>query len=163
MMIKEEISPKTIEHFWNLVNKRNPDECWEWQGADSGNGYGSFSIKSHSVLAHRFSWVIHNGTIPPGEGYHGTCVLHKCDNRKCVNPHHLFLGTQHDNMKDMASKGRGNGKATAKLTLQQVSEIKDILASPHHWPLTLRQIAKDYGVSHNTIWLIKHDLVWKNP
>lgn len=161
-MNKEQIPTKTIERFWSLVDKRNSDECWEWQGADTGRGYGSFSVKNLCSRAHRFSWIIHNDIIPPHESYHGICVLHKCDNKKCVNPNHLFLGTQADNMKDMANKGRGNGKATAKLTPEQVLEIKAILASPRHWPSTLRQIAKDYGVSHNTIWLIERGLSWRN-
>lgn len=65
-------------------------------------------------------------------------------------------------MKDMATKKRGNGRGLSKLKPEQVSEIKKALSSPRRWPLTLRQIAKDYGVSHNTIWLIEHDLMWKN-
>jgi hypothetical protein len=58
------------------------------------------------MLAHRVSWVLHNGDIPEGEGWHGTVVMHKCDNPKCVNPEHLMLGTQSDNVKDMIVKNR---------------------------------------------------------
>lgn len=161
-MNNEQIIARAIKHFWNLVDKRSSDECWEWQGTLNEGGYGYFYVKDLCSLAHRFSWITHNGNIPPNDSYHGTCVLHKCDNRKCVNPNHLFLGTQNDNMKDMAAKGRGNGRGVAKLSPKQISEIKDILAAPRCWPLTLRQIAKDYGVSHNTIWLIEHNLMWRD-
>ena len=89
--------------------------CWNWQGAPSNWGYGviagpingkRYVKKGQQMLAHRVSWIIHYGDIPEGEGSHGTCVMHKCDNRLCVNPDHLMLGTQSDNVKDMIEKGR---------------------------------------------------------
>lgn len=76
--------------------------CWEWTGKRSWNGYGRTSINRRQTGAHQMSWEIHNGKIPDG-----MCVLHKCDNRGCVNPNHLFLGTKKDNTKDMMNKGRG--------------------------------------------------------
>lgn len=89
--------------------------CWNWTGSLFNGGYGRISgwlVKPNGVekvremLAHRASWIIHNGDIPKGEGVHGTVVLHKCDNRACINPDHLMLGTQSDNVKDMIAKGR---------------------------------------------------------
>ena len=91
---------KVLERFWPKVRKT--DECWEWIAGTRGKtGYGSFKIDGEVIDTHRVSWMIHFGPIPEDK-----FVLHKCDNRKCVRPDHLFLGTQLDNVRDMISKGR---------------------------------------------------------
>lgn len=101
---------KPIEdRFWGKVDRRGLDECWKWLGAKAPHGYGQIGTKSSKhMLAHRFSYELHYGPIPDNDTYHGTCVLHKCDNPSCVNPAHLFLGTQSDNVADMIAKGRDN-------------------------------------------------------
>lgn len=94
--------PSMEERFWSKVDLKGPDDCWEWQASKLPDGYGSFGVRSRVVdKAHRVSWVLKNGPIPDGMS-----VCHRCDNPPCVNPDHLFLGTQQDNMKDMVSKGR---------------------------------------------------------
>ena len=91
------------ERFWPKVDVRGPDECWPWR-ATQWRGYGKIGIGGATgtdVRAHRVSWEIHNGPIPAG-----MLVCHRCDAPSCVNPAHLFLGTQRDNMADMLAKGR---------------------------------------------------------
>lgn len=97
----------TEERFWAKVDKSGgPDACWTWTASLSASGYGRFNDGRRDVKAHRYAWASANGAIPPGEGYHGTCVLHACDHPPCVNPAHLFLGTQVVNLADMRTKGR---------------------------------------------------------
>lgn len=91
---------KVLARYW--IKVRKTDECWEWIAGKRGKtGYGSFKINGVVIDTHRVSWMIHFGPIPDGK-----CVLHKCDNRVCIRPDHLFLGTQLDNIRDMDKKGR---------------------------------------------------------
>lgn len=103
------------ERFWNFINKDGPlplacperGPCWIWRGSTTKD-YGMLKGTAYNnMLAHRVSWMLHNGPIPDGLD-----ICHYCDNPTCINPHHLFIGTHKDNMMDMASKGRARNQYT---------------------------------------------------
>ena len=116
-----------LARIWDRINKCDYG-CWEWTGPVS-HGYGIISIgRNSSMHVHRAAWITINGPIPKGKS-----VLHKCDNRRCARLDHLFLGTQADNMKDMANKGRslkGNENPArvkpVKLNWEKVREIRKL-------------------------------------
>ena len=91
-------------NFLKKIHKT--DSCWIWTAFKETNGYGKVFIQGSKRAAHRISYILHRGNIPKGMGYHGTVVMHTCDNRACVNPGHLTLGSQKDNMHDAKIKGR---------------------------------------------------------
>jgi len=118
-------------------------------------GYGYKRIGKKRYRVHRLAYEDWYGPIPKG-----MMVLHKCDNRKCYNPEHLFLGTAKDNAIDMVNKGRHNaGKGNSKLTEEQVKEIRDKYI-PWKYPTT--RLAKEYDVDISTIHYIVHGKTWRN-
>lgn len=145
----------TIDRFWGKVDIQGRNDCWEWIGAKQSNGYGNFSFNSCYILAHRFCWLIYFGKIPDG-----LFVLHHCDNRRCLNPKHLFLGTQKDNLKDMDLKGRrcrGEKHHNSKLSENQIYEIRKKYIP---WKYTQKKLSEEYGVSHKAISLIVNRKRW---
>ena len=144
-----------MQRFYNKVNKDGPNGCWEWAAYRNHDDYGGFWLDGEMKRAHRTSWMLEHGSIP--DGLH---VLHHCDNRKCVNPDHLWLGTHADNMRDMAEKGRaasnpqpGETNGRAKLTEADIPAIR----ADNRF---LRVIAAEYGVSPKQISRIKRRERW---
>lgn len=148
-----------VTRFWQKVDRRSPNDCWLWTGGMHASGYGSGCTDKNSeeqILAHRLSWQLHFGSIPDG-----LFVCHHCDNRPCVNPAHLFLGTPADNTRDMVQKNRqvqGESTRTAKLTISQVAEIRSRFANGE----TQTDIARNYNVSKSCIYLIVRSKNWKS-
>lgn len=132
------------DRFWSRVTKI--DTCWLWQGKPMKVGYGYISDESgKDSYAHRVSWIMHNGPIPAG-----SCVLHKCDVRLCVNPEHLFLGTRTDNQQDAANKGRlphGEKHWNTKLSDDDVLGIIDYVKDG----ISHSRTAKMFGVCRQTV------------
>lgn len=133
--------------------------CWLWTAACAGQmGYGQIKLPKQrkQEYAHRAAYMIYHGEIPVGMQ-----VCHRCDNPKCVNPDHLFIGTSHDNHLDMKAKGRhlyGEKNLMAKLNLEQVTKIHEMLKIG----IPQKRIAMAYGVSSITISRIKRHLRWKH-
>jgi hypothetical protein len=159
--------------FWAKVRKCSGDGCWPWTGGkiSSKRPYGVLQFNRRapgerrgvylirkSYKAHRISWQIHFGPIPDG-----LFVCHKCDNPPCVRPDHLFLGTALENRHDAMKKGRLTGPTNsfggARLTENQVREIRQ-LAADH--AMTYKQLCAKYGVTQPTIWEIIKRHSWRH-
>lgn len=142
--------------FWARVEKRGEGECWIWTGTSAGPGYGKISSHGKQVYAHRLAWELANGP-----SYPSLFVLHKCDNRLCCNPAHLYLGTQADNVRDRDSRGRtarGDSSGVAKLNSQAVKVIR------WAWGRGVKQarLAALFHVGPCNIWNIVHNRSWKH-
>jgi hypothetical protein len=142
------------DRFWEKVDKAGG--CWLWTAAKGSNGYGNFvAYKGEAPTgAHRMSWELTFGEIPDG-GF----VLHRCDNRLCVRPSHLFLGTQADNLRDMHAKGRwrymprdqrGERNPNSVASDAKVAMMLADIARGQ----SIRSVAREYGVKYHTLWAI---------
>lgn len=136
------------------VKVNNVTQCWEWTGAINNNGYGQLTRNGKHVLAHRFFYEQLIGPLPEG-----MLACHRCDNRSCVNPRHLFAGTQADNLADAVQKRRhryGAQSASAKLTDESIRAIRAVTGQSQN------QIASMFGVSRSTIADIQCGRTWKH-
>jgi hypothetical protein len=142
--------------LWSRVVKT--ESCWLWQGRATQFGHGRLRYLGRAWMAHRLVWHLTYGPIPDG-----MLVCHHCDNPRCVNPDHLFLGTYSDNTQDMLRKGRGNPPIgerapAAKLTREQVRAIRDEYAAGG---VFYHQLGTKYGVSEAMVHAIVARKQWK--
>lgn len=144
----------------DVLHKYIEDEngCWVWQAGLTPKGYGTMRWSGSNHMAHRLSWMHHNGPIP-----NGLFVLHHCDNPPCINPEHLWLGTHNDNAQDRVAKersfiGAGSDNKHAILNEIQVLEIRKSLKAG----VTCAELATKYMVSWPTIKLIKIGKTWSH-
>lgn len=144
----------TQDDFWSNVNKT--DGCWEWKRAKNKRGYGVYSFENKKQLTHRLSYMFTHGELPSS-----ILVCHKCDNPKCVNPDHLFAGTQTDNMNDMVIKGSGRNNYNRKISIE---DIKIIRAKYPHCPKdgTVKELAKKYGINESSMTKIINRKTYKH-
>jgi hypothetical protein len=163
----EHLFYKSVWHrFWEKVDKENSEKyydgtrCWEWKNAIDGGGYGVLMI-NHSPYtrekAHRFSWLIHNGVIPKD-----MYVLHACDNPPCVNPKHLFLGSNLINMQDKVRKERqsrlfGDKNGRCLMTKEKVIEMRKLYSTGKY---SYRKLIKMFGISQTQVARILHKESW---
>ena len=143
-----------IKEFWKKVEIKGLNDCWPWLAGKSG-GYGQFWNGEKHINAHVYSYELKNGKMPVG--YYG---CHSCDNQICVNPEHIFAGTQSENMQDMERKKRSNHPKgvthkRAKITEYQVQMIRKDKRSNV-------TIAKELNLGHSTIRDIKKRITWKH-
>jgi len=151
----------TNERFLGKMKINQETGCWEWEGGKNKKGYGQFWTKGDDRkkwLAHRHSYELHRGPIPDG-----MMVCHSCDNRACINPNHLFIGTAADNTADMMSKGRekiprirGSVHGRAKLAEE------DVLAIRAASGISLQSLADQYNVTKQNIWFIRRRKGWNH-
>lgn len=177
---RTDYSEADLRRFWKKVDKNGPvqphvphlGQCWNWIGTKRGKGYGSFR-QSVMLSAHRVSWILHHGFIETGKH-----VLHRCDNTECVNPSHLWLGTNSENAQDCSRKGRtnrasgnkngqrlhpertarGERQGSSKLTDSRVVDIR----SKYDLGRTARELAYEFGVSKSSIERVLNRSSWRH-
>jgi hypothetical protein len=154
-----------MERFWSKVRIGDINECWLWEAAMNPQGYGQFGLErdrakgiNKRVAAHRFAWELTYGPIPEG-----LSVLHRCDTPLCVNPKHLFLGTQADNMRDMAAKGRHRGMSGLQHRYDRrgITITREIANQIRLAAGAQKEIASEFGVDPSTVSRIKGGKAWR--
>lgn len=155
------IALPTEDIFWrNIVPPKHKNDCWLYKSVQrcKSSGYGMIYINQRYYSAHRFSWELYNGRIPKGK-----FCLHRCDIRNCVNPDHLFLGTNKDNMRDKVKKGRANVPYGEK---HHGSIINDNIAKKIKLNIkkgiSAPEIAKNFNISKGIVFAIKSGKCWKH-
>lgn len=144
-----------VRRLLSLIEEATDDTCVEWPFGKDNHGYGNTMVAGRSTKAHRAIYSLLHGEVPPDIE-----VMHSCDNRGCINPHHLSLGTHLDNMQDAAAKGRihalrGTAHLKCRLSEDDVRAIRASVSSN-------RELARLYGLNHKYVGLIKARLAWRH-
>jgi Autographiviridae endonuclease len=151
------VHPTKHANSKNIEYVKDTEGCWNVISHSlNRNGYSVFKVNQKMLLIHRYSYETNVGEIPEGME-----VLHSCDNRRCINPKHLFLGTQADNNQDMKSKGRcccGESHHNAKLKANEVSEIRRLFTKK----VSLGEIANRFAISKSNACLIANRKAWRS-
>ena len=146
-----------MQSFLEFVYPEPNTGCWLWGGELTNKGYGSLkkTVNGYTIRgAHRVAYFLHNGSFD-----YSLFVCHTCDNRLCVNPQHLFLGTLDDNSKDMVKKGRsnrGSDRPNAKLSEARIIQIRDRRSAGH----SVKNIAMQYQIAASTVYAILSNRIW---
>ena len=147
------------DRFWTKVDIIEPNKCWLWKAGKDEEGYGRISVNGKARSAHRTSYELTYGLIELGK-----LVLHTCDNPSCVNPKHLYLGTDADNTRDKVNKkrhkwmsGEKNGKS--KLTKKLVLELRQKHFS---FKISTCELARQYNFSQSAIYKAIYKKTWKD-
>jgi hypothetical protein len=152
------------DRFNKYVQKT--DNCWEWTGGTFDGRYGQFRVGKRKVKAHRYAWAMAGRELPPEK-----ILCHKCDNERCVNPDHLFVGTYKDNSEDREAKGRGSGNRYAKRGMKgqanPASKITDaeaqsIYSEYAHGGVTKTELSIKYNISLSQVVNITLKRMWKH-
>ena len=147
------------ERFEDKVDKESDNPCWVWTGASNDQGYGRLQVGDRLAYAHRVSYQLFVGDIPEGGQ-----INHECHNEPCVNPDHLYAGTQSENVSDAINRGSfsqlnisGESHGVSKLTEKQVNEIRALYETTDH---TQYSLAEEYDVSRGTVQAIVNWETW---
>lgn len=155
MQFKKATTKSLAYKVWNRANRQHPDDCWEWMGHIGRTGYGILKHEGRPQLAHRLVFQLAGRDLPPD-----MCACHTCDNRKCINPNHLFVGSSTDNNRDRDSKGRqakGERGGRAKLTEKQVIEIRQRQSNGEK----IASLSREFGVSWAAIKFVVNGTNWR--
>lgn len=131
-----------IIKYWSKVDIKSKDDCWEWLAGINADGYGNFYCDYKTYSASRLSWIFTNGPIPEGK-----LCLHKCDNRKCVNPNHLYIGTHSDNNSDREWRNPGTSGRQSSIGASGIRTVQKLFKQGY----SQKSISECFGLSTGQI------------